>query len=144
MALIHVYNGIGQDVTTYEASGVLKDVLTNIDWEHALILKAGNAISCDYDAQEDDIIFIRILPAAATSILIATTVLLAVAGIAAGVVVGVKMYEQRQQLEALQKAQKNAKAKNAIEQLPFVKGAQNRAATGQYFSVAGILCSSSR
>ncbi|MGI5099047.1 hypothetical protein E4N70_02240 [Treponema vincentii] len=133
MALIHVYNGIGQDVTTYEASGVLKDALPSIDWEHALILKAGKAIPCDYQLQDDDIIFIRILPAAATSILIATTVLLAVAGIAAGVVVGVKMYEQRQQLEALQKAQKNAKAKNAIEQLPFVKGAQNRAATGQYF-----------
>ena len=133
MALIHVYNGIGQDVTTYKASGVLKDALPSIDWEHALILKAGKAIPCDYQLQDDDIIFIRILPAAATSILIATTVLLAVAGIAAGVVVGVKMYEQRQQLEALQKAQKNAKAKNAIEQLPFVKGAQNRAATGQYF-----------
>jgi len=133
MALIHVYNGIGQDVTTYEASGVLKDVLTNIDWEHALILKAGKAIPCDYEAQDDDIIFIRILPAAATSILIATTVLLAVAGIAAGVAVGVTLYQQREQLEALQKAQKNAKAKNAIEQLPFVKGAQNRAATGQYF-----------
>ena len=133
MALIHVYNGIGQDVTTYETCGVLKDALPSIDWEHALILKAGKAIPCDYEVQNDDIIFIRILPAAATSILIATTVLLAVAGIAAGVVVGVKMYEQRQQLEALQKAQKNAKAKNAIEQLPFVKGAQNRAATGQYF-----------
>ena len=134
MALIHVYNGIGQDVTTYEASGVLKDVLTNIDWEHALILKAGKAISCDYEAQDDDIIFIRILPTAMSSILIASAVLLAVAGVAAGVYVGVKMYEQRKQLEEMQKAQRAAKAANAAtEKLPFVKGAQNRAATGQYF-----------
>ena len=134
MALIHVYNGIGQDVTTYETCGVLKDALPSIDWDHALILKAGKAISCDYEAQEDDIIFIRILPAAATSILIASAVLLAVAGVAAGVYVGVKLYEQRKQLEEMQKAQRAAKAANtATEKLPFVKGAQNRAATGQYF-----------
>ena len=133
MALIHVYNSIGEDVTTYNANGILKDALPALDWEHALILKAGKAIPCDYEAQDDDIIFIRMLPAAATSILIATAIVLAVAGIATGVVVGVKMYQQRQQLEALQKAQKNAKAKNTIEQLPFVRGAQNRAATGQYF-----------
>jgi len=133
MALIHVYNSIGQDVTTYEASGVLKDALTNIDWEHALILKAGKAIPCDYEAQDDDVIFIRKLPKDPVSALIAVSVVLAVAGIAAGVAVGVKLYQQREQLEALQKAQKNAKAKNAIERLPFVKGAQNRAATGQYF-----------
>ena len=134
MALIHVYNGIGQDVTTYETCGVLKDALPSIDWEHALILKAGKAIPCDYQLQDDDIIFIRILPAAMTSVLIATTVLLAVAGVAAGVYVGVKMYEQRKQLEEMQKAQRAAKAANtATEKLPFVKGAQNRAATGQYF-----------
>lgn len=133
MASIHVYNGIGQDVTTYKASGVLKEVLPAIDWSRALILKAGKAISCDYEAQDDDIIFIRKLPKDPVSALIAVTVVLAVAGIAGGVYVGVKLYEQRMQLEALQKAQKNAKAKNAIERLPFVKGAQNRAATGQYF-----------
>ena len=133
MALIHVYNGIGQDVTTYEASGVLKDVLTNIDWEHAIILKAGKAIPCDYEAQDDDIIFIRKLPKDPVSALIAVSVVLAVAGIAAGVAVGAALYNQQLELEEMQKAQKNAKAKNAIERLPFVKGAQNRAATGQYF-----------
>lgn len=133
MALIHLYNGIGQDVTTYEASGILKDALPTIDWEHALILRSGKAIPCDYELQDDDIIFIRLLPAAMSSVLIATTVLLAVAGIAGGIVMGAQMYYQREQLEELQKAQKNAKAKNAVEKLPFVKGAQNRAATGQYF-----------
>ena len=133
MALIHVYNSIGQDVTTYEASGVLKDALTNIDWEHAIILKAGKAISCDYEAQDDDIIFIRKLPKDPVSALIAVSVVLAVAGIAAGVAVGAALYNQQLELEEMQKAQKNAKAKNAIERLPFVKGAQNRAATGQYF-----------
>ena len=133
MALIHVYNSIGQDVTTYEANGVLKDVLNNIDWEHALILKAGKAIPCDYEAQDDDIIFIRKLPKDPVSALIAVSVVLAVAGIAAGVAVGAALYNQQLELEEMQKAQKNAKAKNAIERLPFVKGAQNRAATGQYF-----------
>ena len=133
MALIHVYNSIGQDVTTYEANGVLKDVLNNIDWEHAIILKAGKAIPCDYEAQDDDIIFIRKLPKDPVSALIAVSVVLAVAGIAAGVAVGAALYNQQLELEEMQKAQKNAKAKNAIERLPFVKGAQNRAATGQYF-----------
>ena len=85
MALIHVYNSIGQDVTTYETSGVLKDVLNNIDWEHAIILKAGKAIPCDYEAQDDDIIFIRKLPKDPVSALIAVSVVLAVAGIAAAV-----------------------------------------------------------
>ena len=133
MALIHVYNSIGQDVTTYEANGVLKDVLNNIDWEHTIILKAGKAIPCDYEAQDDDIIFIRKLPKDPVSALIAVSVVLAVAGIAAGVAVGAALYNQQLELEEMQKAQKNAKAKNAIERLPFVKGAQNRAATGQYF-----------
>lgn len=133
MALIHVYNSIGQDVTTYEANGVLKDVLNNIGWEHAIILKAGKAIPCDYEAQDDDIIFIRKLPKDPVSALIAVSVVLAVAGIAAGVAVGAALYNQQLELEEMQKAQKNAKAKNAIERLPFVKGAQNRAATGQYF-----------
>ena len=133
MALIHVYNSIGQDVTTYETSGVLKDALPAIDWNHALILKAGKAISCDYEAQDDDIIFIRKLPKDPVSALIAVSVVLAVAGIAAGVAVGAALYNQQLELEEMQKAQKNAKAKNAIERLPFVKGAQNRAATGQYF-----------
>lgn len=134
MALIHLYNGIDQDVTTYEASGVLKDALPAIDWEHTLILRSGKAIPCDYELQDDDIIFIRLLPAAMSSVLIATTVLLAVAGIATGIYVGAKMYEQRKQLEEMQKAQRGAKAARvATEKLPFVKGAQNMAATGQYF-----------
>ena len=132
MALIHVYNGIGQDVTTYETCGVLKDALPSIDWEHALILKAGKAVAPDYLLQDDDIIFIRMIPATGAEFLIVSMVLLLIAGVAGGIYTGVQLYNQRKQLEEMQKAQKAAKNTN-IEQLPFVRGAQNRAATGQYF-----------
>ena len=133
MASIHVYNGIGQDVTTYKACGVLKDVLPVIDWEHALILKAGKAIDSDYILQDDDIIFIRILPKDPVSAMIITTTFLLAGALIGGMIVGAELYNQRRQLEEMQNAQKNAKAKHSIEKLPFIKGAQNRAATGQYF-----------
>ena len=133
MALIHVYNGIGNEVTTYHGSGMVKDAVPGIDWEHALILRAGRAISPDYRLQDDDIIFIRILPTAMTTALIATAITLAVIGVAGGIIAGAMLYNQRVELEALQNAQKAAKSKHTIDKLPFVKGAQNSAATGQYF-----------
>ena len=133
MALIHVYNGIGNEVTTYHGSGMVKDAVPGIDWEHALILRAGRAIRPDYRLQDDDIIFIRILPTAMTTALIATAITLAVIGVAGGIIAGAMLYNQRVELEALQNAQKAAKSKHTIDKLPFVKGAQNSAATGQYF-----------
>ena len=130
MAVIHLYDGI-TNRTTYTFNGKLSDFIKDVDWENSVILRNGARLSPDYIARPDDIIFIRKLPTAATTVAIIVGVTAIVAG---GVAVGVALYQQRKALAEVEKASKAAKAAtDSTNKLPYVKGTRNQAATGQTF-----------
>jgi hypothetical protein len=130
MAVIHLYDGLTR-TTTYTFNGKLSDFIKDVDWENSVILQGGIRLKPDYIAKPEDIIFIRRVPTAATTIAIVVGVTAIVAG---GVAVGVSLYQQRKALAEVEKASKAAKAaSDQTNKLPYVRGTRNQAATGQTF-----------
>lgn len=107
MALVHVYNGVGSDCNTYRFDGPLCNHIKDIDWAHTVILRGGEKIGADYYAKKDDVIFIRRIPSTATT---AAIIIIAAAVVVGGIVTGVNLYNQHEQLQKLEEAQKAAKS----------------------------------
>ena len=85
MGRISVYDTLTAEHTNYNANGKLKDIFPEINFKHSLVLKAGNRIDENYEVQPDDVLYVRKVPGAVTTIAI---VAVAVAVVAVGVGVG--------------------------------------------------------
>ena len=131
MGRISVYDTLTAEHTNYNANGKLKDIFPEINFKHSLVLKAGNRIDENYEVQPEDVLFVRKVPAAATTIAI---VAVAVAVVAVGVGVGATVYANKKSEEArkeMEKAQRNAQnMAQQSQQLPFIRGAKNKNALG--------------
>ena len=132
MGLINIYDTVSNDTTAIRANGRLKNILPEIDFNHSLILKAGEKLSGDYEVQPEDVIYIRKIPGSSA---VMAGIAIAFAVIAVGVGVGSAIYAKRASDEAkaeMEKAQRNAEnMAAAVQQLPFIRGAKNRKALGE-------------
>ena len=132
MGLINIYDTVSNDITAIKANGRLKNILTDIDFSHSLVLKAGEKLSGDYEVQPEDVIYIRKIPGFTA---VMAGIASAFAVIAVGVGVGSAIYAKRASDEAkaeMEKAQRNAEnMAAAVQQLPFIRGAKNRKALGE-------------
>ena len=54
MGLLNIYNTIDHTHETLVANGRLKDILPDVDFNHALVIKAGNRLNGEYIVSEDD------------------------------------------------------------------------------------------
>ena len=133
MGTINIYNSIGSEYQTINGCGKLVDLLPTIDFEHSIVLKAGNRLNSDYEVKPDDLIFVRKIPGATTTI-IAGIIVGVGAIIAGGAILGAafeSIYDDKTK-EMQKKAQQDAQnLASQINQLPFIKGAQNKSALGQ-------------
>ena len=130
MALIHVLDGINRK-TTYTFNGKLRDHLPKIDFDNAVVLRGGYRIDPDYDVKPDDVVFIRRLPGAATTVAIVVGI---TALVGTAVAVGVSIYQNRKMAEQMEEADKLSKAaSDNVNKLPFIRGARNQNATGRGF-----------
>lgn len=104
----------------------------HIDYDNTIILVGGHKVDADYRPKEDDIVFVRELPKAATTVALIIT---AVVAVVAGVAAGVSLYKAKEAQKEAEKAMKNANASmsNNVEALPFLRGATNQAASGRSF-----------
>lgn len=131
MGRISVYDTLTAEHTNYNANGKLKDIFPEINFKHSLVLKAGNRIDENYEVQPDDVLYVRKVPGAVTTIAI---VAVAVAVVAVGVGVGATIYANKKSEEArkeMEKAQRNAQNQaQQAQQLPFIRGAKNKNALG--------------
>ena len=131
MGRISVYDTLTAEHTNYNANGKLKDIFPEINFKHSLVLKAGNRIDENYEVQPDDVLYVRKVPGAVTTVAI---VAVAVAVVAVGVGVGAAVYANKKSEEArkeMEKAQRNAQNKaQQAQQLPFIRGAKNKNALG--------------
>ena len=131
MGRISVYDTLTAEHTNYNANGKLKDIFPEINFKHSLVLKAGNRIDENYEVQPDDVLYVRKVPGAVTTIAI---VAVAVAVVAVGVGVGATVYANKKSEEArkeMEKAQRNAQNQaQQTQQLPFIRGAKNKNALG--------------
>ena len=125
--MIHLYNTLSQEHKTINATGKLKDILPEVDFNKCVIVKNGDRLTSDYKVKETDIIFIRTVPSGTT----AAVVIAVIAVVVAGVAVGVGLYQSQKAKEEQEKAQRDANNLAAkVTQLPFLKGAKNRTALG--------------
>ena len=131
MGLLHIYDTVSNEHKSIRANGRLKDILPDYDFTHCAVIKAGERMTADYTVSDDDILYIRKVPAM-TGLAIAAV---AVAVVAVGVGIGAYCYANKKIAEAeeeAKKAQENAKKlAQQVTQYPFIKGASNTSALGQ-------------
>ena len=131
MALINIYNGLNKESEKIIYTGKIRDGV-KIDFNNAIILKGGERITPDYCATENDIIYIRRLPADPVTVAL---VVGATALVAGGVSLGVSLYNKKQAEQQMQAAQKASKAAaDTSNKLPYIRGAENQTATGNGFA----------
>lgn len=127
MGTINVYNTLNAKHEEITANGRLKDIFPDINFSHSLCLKAGNRIDGSYIVQPDDVLYVRKVPRAATTIAI---IAITATVVAIGTAVGVAAYADQKSKEAqeeMEKAQRNAQnLAQQVQQLPFVRGAKNK------------------
>lgn len=127
--MIHIYNTLSNEHKTIHAQGKLKNILPDFNFSHALMLKEGHRVDENYNVQSDDVLYIRVVPAAVSGTVL--TVLAVTGVVIAGAGVGYAIYNNNKIKEEQQKAQRNAKnLADAKEQLPFLRGAKNKNALG--------------
>lgn len=137
MALTHVYSGINE-VKTYNFTGKIKDNV-KMNWKNVIILKSGKKIDENYEVKNDDIIYIRKTPAGFSNY---TPLDWGITILSNGLYIpfkyGYDLYKKQKDLDQLikdnQKRQKSSSEQ--VDKLPFIKGAQNAAATGRSFPFA--------
>ena len=108
----------------------LKEALPDIDLENAIIVVNDKVVKPDYILKENDIVTIRVTPAAATTIAI---IAVAVVAVTAGIIGGVAMYKAKAAAEKAQEELEKVKKltnKSDIDNRPFLRGASNTLATG--------------
>ena len=122
-----------QSVIELESGKSIKKSLPYLNYENTIIIVNGKLTYENYIVQEKDIIIIRVLPGAATTVLAAGLITLAVVTVAAGIVGGIAIYKQK---EAMKKAEKELEkmkklsSKPELDNRPFLRGASNTLATG--------------
>lgn len=125
MGLLNIYNTIDHTHETLVANGRLKDILPDVDFNHALVIKAGNRLNGEYIVSEDDVLYIRKVPGSSAVIAVIAIVC---AVVAVGVGVGSAIYAQKASKKAeeqMEKAQRDAQnLSQQIQQLPFIRGAK--------------------
>lgn len=137
MALTHVYSGINE-VKTYNFIGKIKDNV-KMNWKNVIILKSGKKIDENYEVKNDDIIYIRKTPTGFSNY---TPLDWGITILSGGLYIpfkyGYDLYKKQKDLDQLikdnQKKQKSLSEQ--VDKLPFIKGAQNAAATGRSFPFA--------
>lgn len=137
MALTHVYSGINE-VKTYNFIGKIKDNV-KMNWKNVIILKSGKKINENYEVKNDDIIYIRKTPTGFSNY---TPLDWGITILSGGLYIpfkyGYDLYKKQKDLDQLikdnQKKQKSLSEQ--VDKLPFIKGAQNAAATGRSFPFA--------
>ena len=128
MGLINIYNTISNEHSKFKANGKIKDVLPEFDYSKAMLLKAGERITEDYEIKEDDVIYVRLIPGSTAAVAITIAV---IGVVAAGVSIGVSVAAQKKAKDEMDKAQRNSKNMSSpVEKLPFLRGAQNKRALG--------------
>lgn len=110
----------------------VKESLPNYDLQYAIIVINGKIEKPDYRLKENDIVTIRITPSG-TVALVVTLIVVAVVAVAAGVVGGIAAYKAKraaEKAEAELEKTKKLTNKPEIDNRPFLRGANNTAATG--------------
>ena len=132
MASIYVYDTVTNTNNIIKANGKLKNILPEIDFSHSLVLKAGNRLDGNYECTEEDVLYVRKVPA---SMAVIAVISIITAVVAIGVGVGSAIYaniKSKEAQEEMEKAQRNAQnMAAATQQLPFIRGAKNRKALGE-------------
>ena len=131
MGTLNIYKGLSEEYRTIKGNASVNELAhelyPELDLEQCIILNAGEQIAPDYILKDNDIVFIRVIPAG-------TVVMAIIAVVCAAVAFGAAAYsavEQQKAQAEMEKAQKQAKAlAERITQLPFLKGANNRSALG--------------
>ena len=129
MGQIYLYTGIGKEKEIIKSSGVLREILPDVNFDTCVILKAGRRLTADYVVQDDDVIFVRVTPTAMTAAIIVAVVGIVAVGI--GIAGEIVQKQRQEQQEEMEKAQQQAEelAKKALAS-PFLKGTKNKTALG--------------
>ncbi len=116
-----------------ESGKTIKHSLPDLDYENTIIIVNGKLVHENHIVRDTDIIVIRVMPSAMSTIMTATLITLAVVMVVGGIVGGVAIYNQKLAMEKAEKElekMKKLSAKSDLDNRPFLRGASNTLATG--------------
>ena len=131
MGTLYIYKGLSEESRTIKGNASINtlahELYPDLDLSKCIILNAGQEVKPDYVLQDDDVVFVRIIPGSVTVCAIISLACAAVA-LGASVYSAIRQYQTQQDLE---RAQRQSKAlSEQLTQLPFLKGANNKTALG--------------
>lgn len=131
MGTLYIYKGLSEESRTIKGNASINalahELYPDLDLSKCIILNAGQEVKPDYILQNDDVVFVRIIPGSVTVCAIISLACAAVA-LGASVYSAIRQYQTQQDLE---RAQRQSKAlSEQLTQLPFLKGANNKTALG--------------
>lgn len=132
---VNIYNSwTGRDFKTLELSegSAIKDCISGVDWNNAVILCNGNRVNENYVLKETDVVAIRETPS--TSFLIGTAIVLAAFGVAELVsyaTTGKGLFTNIRDWLMPDVSSNSNKEQSQLESLPTLKGARNQNISGK-------------
>ena len=128
-----LYKKLSNEKTPIElqAGKSIKEALPDLDLENAIIVVNGKVKKPEYTLKENDVVMVRLTPAATG--LIITAIVVGVVAVAAAVTGGVIAYKAKKEAEKAQEELEKVKKltnKSDIDNRPFLRGASNTVATG--------------
>lgn len=147
-----LYKTLSNEKTPIElqAGKTVKEALPDLDLENAIIVVNGRIEKPAYTLEENDVVMVRLTPAA-TGVII-TAIVAGVVAVAAAITGGVIAYKAKKEAEKAQEELEKVKKltnKSDIDNRPFLRGASNTLATGnsqpyiigRHFFTPYLLCS---
>ena len=130
MGIVNVRKGLDDsNLETYNFNGPLRTL--DLNWEYAEIYKGSEKLDPDYLVEEDDIILIQELPGGLTTGLIIGAILVGVAGLATGIIAGVKAKQVEKDYKKALERLENQSKKQEQETIPWLSGGRNERAEGK-------------
>lgn len=147
-----LYRTLSNEKTPIElqAGKTVEEALPDLDLENAIIVVNGRIEKPAYTLEENDVVMVRLTPAATG--LIITAIVAGVVAVAAAITGGVLAYKAKKEAEKAQEELEKVKKltnKSDIDNRPFLRGASNTVATGnsqpyiigRHFFTPYLLCS---
>lgn len=135
MGTICIYKGISNEIyKTIKGSGKCSDLIKSfypeLDLERFILIKEGREIDADYELKDDDVLFLRESPNGTACAIVGLVIAVVSAAVSVGLAIhnAVQMQDMQEEQEQAERDAKNLSQQ--VKQLPFIKGASNRAALG--------------
>ena len=133
MGIVNVFKGLGSERETHRFNGRLRKHL-DLDWKHCKMLLGDKEITKNHAVKDDDVVYIREYPGAASAVFVGVMVTV-LASVGAAAWAGVTAHRAareayRRMQDAIRRIGRDNRRRD-VESIPHLSGARNEPAEGK-------------